>query len=95
MVEDWAIKQKAVDAYNFVKAEDFFRNLDQVASGGEQASTVSKHLFNEAAPVPERRLVLIFDNDRALSLQFVRPRVWRMQCNLHSPCQEDATETKT
>ncbi|KAL8792282.1 MAG: hypothetical protein Q9195_005161 [Heterodermia aff. obscurata] len=95
MAADWANKQKAVDAYNFVKAEDFFRNLDQVASGGEQASTVSKHLFNESLPVPERRLVLIFDNDRALSLQFVRPRVWRMQCNLHAPFEQDARETKT
>lgn len=95
MAEDWAIQQKLVDPYNFVKAEDFFPNLDQVASGGEQASTVSEHCFNDGAPLSKKRLTLKFDNGRALSLQFVRPRVWQMQCNLHLQPQGDANEKTT
>ena len=46
MAVDWAAQQKLVDPYNFVKAEDFFQNLDRVASGGEQASTVVDVVFN-------------------------------------------------
>ena len=95
MAEDWAVRQKLVDPYNFVKAETFFQNLDQVASGGEQASTVSEHCFKGGAPVSKRRLILKFDNDRALSLQFVRPRVWQVQCNLHLQLQRDADEKTT
>ena len=95
MAEDWAVQQKLVDPYNFVKAKDFFQHLDQVGSGGEQASTVSEHIFDEGAPVSRRRLILKFDNDRALSLQFVRPRVWQMQCNLQLQPQKDANEKTT
>ena len=90
MTMDWATQQKLVDPYNFVKAEDYFQNLDRVASGGQQASTVASHLFNSDARVNKRRLLLHFDNGRAILLRFVRPRAWHMRCN-YDP-QSDLTE---
>ena len=87
MDTDWATRQKSVDPLNFVKVEDYFENLDGVASGGEQASTVSAHRFNADVPVNKRVLILCFDNGRCASLQFVRPTVWQMRCNFEP--QED------
>ena len=84
MAVDWATQQKLVDPYNFVTAEDFFKNLDRVASTGEQASTVLDFSFNGREPLDKRCLVLKFGNGRALSLRFIRPRVWLIQCNFES-----------
>lgn len=81
MAVDWATQQKLVDPYNFITAEDFFKNLDRVASTGEQASTVDGFSFNDHEPLDKRRLVLKFSNDRAVSLRFIRPQVWLIQCN--------------
>ncbi len=82
MTSDWAARQKIVDPYNFVKAEDFFQNLDAVASGGEQASDVLDFVFNPNDDSLCRQLILKFGNGRALSLCFIRPQVWRLRCNV-------------
>ena len=79
---DSAATQKSVDTYNFIKAEDFFKNLDQVASSGEQASDISDFTFNTYDELCSRRLILHFGNGRAVSLRFIRPQVWRLLCNL-------------
>ena len=84
MAVDWAAQQKLVDPYNFITAEAFFKNLDRVASNGEQASTVVDFSFNDRDPLDARQLVLKFDNGRSLSLRFVRPRVWLIRCNFES-----------
>ena len=84
MVVDWAAQQKLVDSYNFVTAEEFFRNLDHVASTGEQASTVVDFSFNDREPLNERQLALKFGNGRALALRFICPRVWLIRCNFES-----------
>ena len=82
MAVDWAARQKLVDPYNFVKAEDFFQNLDRVASSGEQAANVIGSSFNHDDALDARQLILKFDNGRALSVRFVRPRVWLIRCNV-------------
>ena len=81
MAVDWAARQKFVDPYNFIKAEDFFQDLDRVASSGEQASSVRKISFNPHEVLDARQLVLDFDNGRALSVRFVSPRAWLVRCN--------------
>ena len=83
MTTDWAEQQKLADPYNFVKAEAFFQNLEQVASGSETASAVSHFSFEPQAELCSRQLILHFDNGKALSLRFVRPQVWRLRCNLN------------
>lgn len=89
MATDWAARQKLVDPYNFVKAEDFFQNLDNVAASGEQASAVTESHLIEKVPVTGRTLVLEFGNGKALSICFIRPRVWLIRCNF-----EDAGESE-
>ena len=84
MSTDWATQQKLVDPYNFVKAEEFFQNLDQTASDGEHASSVSNFLFNRDDKLSLRQLILYFDNGKILALRFIRPQVWRLRCELDS-----------
>lgn len=87
---DWAARQKQIDPYNFVKAEDYFEDLNRDRSGTEQANIIARYSFNEGAKLSERRLVLHFDNGRALLVRFVRPRVWQLRCSHHA--QSDSVD---
>lgn len=84
MATDWAARQKLIDPYNFVKVEDFFQNLDIVAAGGQQVSAVTKFSLNDEGSVSKQVLVLDFDNGKALSMRFIRPRVWLIRCNFEN-----------
>ena len=94
MTPDSATRQKLVDQYNFVKAEDFFDHLDMTGSGGEQASEVLGVLFNKDDDLYSRQLILDFANGKALSLRFIRPQIWRLCCNFdrgHPPASAELT----
>jgi hypothetical protein len=82
---DYFNSVKLRDPYLFIKADDFFRRLDDVASGTRQPASISLRdedqllIDGSKSPVTYRGRIFRFNDDTLLLIQFMRPKVWRIR----------------
>lgn len=85
MGEDYFTGVKKRDPYLFIKADDFFSQVDGPNSGVKRPESVSfkaeDQLLDNGQPNPatSRGRIFRFNDGTFLLVQFMRPKVWRLR----------------
>ncbi|KAI9729368.1 MAG: hypothetical protein M1834_006892 [Cirrosporium novae-zelandiae] len=92
---------KYADKYLFKKAEHFFQDLDNSGSGTQRPSIISYSDADQLdqngmlSPVCSHGRVFRLNDGALILIQFIRPKVWRLQFNEENKKGADFTDYNT
>ncbi|KAH6887057.1 glycosyl hydrolases family 31-domain-containing protein [Thelonectria olida] len=92
---------KLRDPYIFVKADDFFKDVDTSANKVKRPATIAYRAADQTLddgsknPACSHGRVFRFNDDSLLLIQFMRPRVWRIRFDPNNRKASDFTDFNT
>jgi hypothetical protein len=92
---------KLRDPFIFVKADDFFKDIDVSANKVKRPATISYRAGDQSLddssknPACSHGRIFRFNDDSLLLIQFMRPRVWRIRFDPNNRKGSDFTDFNT